>query len=108
VARHQDRTVSRQPFEPFDKEPFLTTETVPPTRRRGGRSHQRRQKQLCAREGCTQSLKPGSRYGSCSMLCYQVCRALEEAERVAKATDGPAGTEHWLTAVALNDALTAY
>jgi hypothetical protein len=42
------------------------------------------------------------------MLCYQVCRALEEAERVAKATDGPAGTEHWLTAVALNDALTAY
>ena len=39
------------------------------------------------------------------MLCYQVCRALDDPERVAAATDASAGIEHWLTAVALNDAL---
>ena len=81
--------------QPLNKEPLLDHETVPPTRHRGGRSHQRKQKQACHREGCDQLLKPRSRYGTCSMLCDQVSRALGDAQRVAAATDGPAGTEHW-------------
>lgn len=43
--------------------------------------------------------------GTCSLVCDQVARLLEETERVCKATGD---TWHWANAVALSDALSEF
>jgi hypothetical protein len=60
-------------------------------------------RRVCAREGCDRTVR--GRYDTCSFLCHAVRMELDEAERVCIATGD---TEHWLSAVDLNDALIAY
>jgi hypothetical protein len=58
----------------------------------------------CVREGCTGTAKRQDR-NTCSFTCSVICSELERAQRVCEATGD---TAHWVSAVALNDALTDY
>jgi hypothetical protein len=60
----------------------------------------------CAREGCPRTVKESDDHPACCFACRAVIDELARAERVCQAIGG--STEHWLAAVALNDALTEY
>ena len=72
-----------------------------PRRRRG------KKRRTCSREGCYRTINSGrDSYDACSYLCDLAIRELAKAQRLCEAGDGD--TEHWLAAVALNDALSDY
>lgn len=88
---------------------------------RGRRGRGRRHR--CTREGCDRTLRAEDERNACSFLCAVVAQELERAQRLCTALGGDWGgsqaappgqrpptiaVEHWLAAVALNDALTEY
>lgn len=81
----------------------MTADTEPPKR---PRRRSTRTKRRCVREGCVRTVRPGERHTACSFLCDVVAQELERAQRLCEAMGGD--TEHWLSVVALNDALSEY
>lgn len=61
----------------------------------------------CEREGCNRRVTRGDST-TCTLLCQLIIEQLDCAERSCGAVDDPSSTDHWLAAVALNDALTEY
>lgn len=62
--------------------------------------------QKCAREGCTRTLKPGSRFMCCTVICHNLVVEMSKAQRVCTEADNSYTPDLWASVVAFNDALT--
>jgi len=83
----------------------VTVTEVPRSKPRRRRGRMRTaEPRVCGREG-RDRITVHPRHTTCSLLCRAVVDALDEAQRVCAATGD---TAHWLSAVDLNDSLSAF